>query len=87
MIPSRKQIETKPTSEILEEAYQLAMEARVRASMAVSDYRRGNLARLRRAHRAVQRVARLAADLASAAFRAADLLETEVRAARNRIED
>ena len=87
MIPSRKQIETKPTSEILEEAYQLAMEARVRTSMAVSDYRRGNLTRLRRAHRAVQRVARLAADLASAAFRAADLLETVVRAARNRIED
>jgi hypothetical protein len=86
-MPSRKQIEAKPTSELLDDTYQLAMEARVRASMAVSDYRRGNLARLRRAHRAVQRVARLAADLASAAFRVADLLEAEVRTARNRNED
>ena len=49
MMPSRKQIEAKPTSELLDDTYQLAMEARVRASMAVSDYRRGNLARLRRA--------------------------------------
>ena len=71
---------------VLDEAYQLAVEARVRASMAVSDYRRGNLTRLRRAHRAAQLVARLAADLASAAFRASDLLEAEVRALRNKNE-
>jgi len=86
-MPSRKQIAAKPACEVLDEAYQLAMEARIRASMAVSDYRRGNLARLRRAHRAAQQVVRLAADPASAAFRAADLLDAEVRATRNQSED
>ena len=81
MTPTRKKTETRPTSEILDEVYQLAMEARVRASMAVSDYRRGNLARLRRAHGTVHRVARLAADRHGRAFHAADLLEAEVQAA------
>jgi hypothetical protein len=72
----------KPTSEALEAAYQLAVEARVRSSMAVSDYRRGNLVRLRRAHKSVQRLARLAADLASAAFHLSDLIEEELHLAR-----
>jgi hypothetical protein len=72
----------KPTSEALEAAYQLAVEARVRSSMAVSDYRRGNLVCLRRAHKSVQRLARLAADLASTAFHLSDLIEEELRLAR-----
>mgnify|MGYP000887334045 CR=1 FL=1 len=37
------------TSETLEKAQQLAMEARIRAGVMVSDYRRSNIARLRRA--------------------------------------
>ena len=75
------------TSETLEKAQQLAMEARIRAGMIVSDYRRNNIARLRRAKVAAERCARLAADLASTAFQAADLLEAELRAARNKLED
>jgi hypothetical protein len=63
------------------------MEARIRAGMMVSDYRRSNVARLRRAKTAAERCARLAADLASTAFQAADLLDAELRAARNRSED
>lgn len=75
------------TSDTLEKAQQLAMEARIRAGMMVSDYRRGNIARLRRAKVAAERCARLAADLASTAFQAADLLDAELLAARNRSED
>jgi hypothetical protein len=75
------------TSETLEKAQQLAMEARIRAGMIVSDYRRNNIARLRRAKVAAERCARLAADLASTAFQAADLLAAELRAARNGLED
>ena len=75
------------TSETLDKAQQLAMEVRIRAGMMVSDYRRGNITRLRRAHRYAKNLARLAADLASTAFQAADLLEAELRAARNKLED
>jgi hypothetical protein len=75
------------TSEILGKAQQLAVETRVRAGMMVSDYRRSNIVRLRRAHRYAENLARLAADLASTAFQAADLLEAELRAARNKVED
>jgi hypothetical protein len=75
------------TSEVLEQAEQLAMEARIRAGMMVSDYRRNNVSRLRRAKVAAERCARLAADLAAAAFQAADLLDAELRAVRNRSED
>ena len=75
------------TSEVLDKAQQLAMEARIRAGMMVSDYRRSNIARLRRAKAAAERCARLAADLAATAFQAADLLDAELRAARNRSED
>jgi hypothetical protein len=75
------------TSETLEKAQQLAMEARIRAGMMVSDYRRSNIVRLRRAKAAAELCARLAADLASTAFQAADLLAAELRAARNRLED
>ena len=75
------------TSETLDKAQQLAMEARIRAGMMVSDYRRSNIVRLRRAHRYAKNLARLAADLASTAFQAADLLEAELRAARNKLED
>ena len=39
------------TSETLDKAQQLAMEARIRAGMMVSDYRRSNIVRLRRARR------------------------------------
>jgi hypothetical protein len=74
------------TSETLDKAQQLAMEARIRAGMMVSDYRRSNIVRLRRACRAAEHLARLAADLASTAFQAADLLEAELRAARNKVE-
>ena len=63
------------------------MEARIRAGVMVSDYRRSNIARLRRAKTAAERCARLAADLASTAFQTADLLDSELRAARNRSED
>lgn len=72
------------TSEVLAQAQQLAMEARIRAGMMVSDYRRSNIARLRRAKVAAERCARLAADLASTAFQAADLLDAELRKARNK---
>jgi len=75
------------TNETLEKAQQLAMEARIRAGMMVSDYRRSNVTRLRRAKVAAERCARLAADLAATAFQAADLLDSELRAARNRSED
>ena len=75
------------TSEVLDQAQQLAMEARIRAGMMVSDYRRSNIARLRRAKVAAERCARLAADLASTAFQAADLLDTELRKARSRYEE
>ena len=75
------------TNETLEKAQQLAMEARIRAGMMVSDYRRSNVARLRRAKVAAERRARLAADLAATAFQAADLLDAELRAARNRSDD
>jgi len=75
------------TTEVLEKALQLAMEARIRAGMMVSDYRRCNVARLRRAKVAAERCARLAADLASTAFQAADLLDAELRKARNNCEE
>ena len=74
------------TSETLEKAQQLAMEARIRAGMMVSDYRRSNIARLRRARLAAERCGRLAADLASTAFQAADLLDAELRTARSKDE-
>ncbi len=77
----------KPISEVIDTAHQLAMEVRIRAGMMRNDYRRGNLARLRRARKAAERLARLAAELASAAFSAADLLESEVRAIRNRADE
>jgi hypothetical protein len=76
----------KAINEVIESAYNLAVEARVRAGMMQSDYRRHNLARTRRAQRLAARLARLAADLASAAFQASDLLEAEVRALRNKSE-
>ncbi len=75
------------TIEVLEKAQQLAMEARIRAGMMVSDYRRCNVARLRRAKVAAERCARLAADLASTAFQATDLLDAELRKARNNCEE
>ena len=50
------------TSEVLGQAQQLAMEARIRAGMMVSDYRRNNIARLQRAKTAAERCARLAAE-------------------------
>jgi len=75
------------TTEVLEKAQQLAMEARIRAGMMVSDYRRCNVARLRRARVAAERCGRLAADLASTAFQAADLLDAELRRARNNCEE
>lgn len=75
------------TSETLEKAQELAMEARIRAGMMVSDYRRSNIARLRRAKGAAERCARLAAELASTAFQAVDLLDTELRKARSRYEE
>jgi hypothetical protein len=75
------------TSETLEKAQQLAMEARIRAGMMVADYRRSNVTRLRRAKVAAERCARLAADLAATAFQAADLLDAELRKARSGYED
>lgn len=74
------------TSEVLGQAQQLAMEARIRAGMMVSDYRRNNIARLRRAKTAAERCARLAAELAATAFQAADLLDAELRATRSQIQ-
>lgn len=75
------------TSEVLDQAQQLAMEARIRAGMMVSNYRRSNVTRLRRAKVAAERCARLAADLAAMAFHAADLLDAELRKARNNCEE
>lgn len=75
------------TSEVLDQAQQLAMEARIRAGMMVSNYRRSNVTRLRRAKVAAERCARLAADLAATAFQAADLLDAELRKARNNCEE
>jgi hypothetical protein len=75
------------TSDVIESAHQLAMEVRIRAGMMRTDYRRGNLARLRRARKAAERLARLAADLASAAFSAADLLDAEIRGIRNKADE
>jgi hypothetical protein len=74
------------TSEAVAKVQQLAMEARIRAGMVVSDHRRGNLTRLRRAHRYAMQLARLAADLASTAFEAADLLDADLRTLRNKAE-
>ena len=67
--------------------YNLAIEARVRAGMIQTDCRRHNLARTRRAQRLAVQLARIAADLASAAFQASDLLDAEVRRLRNRCEE
>lgn len=75
------------TSETVAKAQQLAVEVRVRAGMMASDYRRGNITRLRRAHRYAENLARLAADLGATAFQAADLLAAELRTARNKVED
>jgi hypothetical protein len=72
------------TSETLEKAQQLAMECRIQAGRMISDYRRGSIVRLRRGKAAAGRCARLAADLAATAFQAADLLDAELREARNR---
>lgn len=80
------------TSETLEKAQQLAMECRIQAGRmisdyrrgSISDYRRGSIVRLRRGKAAAGRCARLAADLAATAFQAADLLDAELREARNR---
>jgi hypothetical protein len=75
---------TEGTRELIEAMYQLAMESRVRASMVQSDYRRGNIARLRRAKRSAERVTRLAADLTAQAFQVVDRLDEEIRT-QNRI--
>ncbi|MGD0038885.1 MAG: hypothetical protein ABSE84_00490 [Isosphaeraceae bacterium] len=75
---------TEGTSELIEAVYQLAVESRVRASMVQSDYRRGNVARLRRAKRSAERVTRLAADLTAQAFQVVDRLNEEIRT-QNRI--
>ena len=75
------------TSETVAKAQQLAVEVRVRAGMMASDYRRGNITRLRRARRYAETLARLAADRGATAFHAADLLDAELRAARYRLED
>jgi hypothetical protein len=75
---------TEGTRELIEALYQLAMESRVRAAMVQSDYRRGNIARLRRAKRSAERVTRLAADLTAQAFRVVDRLDEEIRT-QNRI--
>lgn len=53
----------------------------------IGPYRRGNITRLRRAHRCAENLARLAADLGATAFEAADLLAAELRTARNKVED
>ncbi len=75
------------TSETVAKAQQLAVEVRVRAGMMASDYRRGNITRLRRARRYAETLARLAADLGATAFQAADQLDAELRTARCRLED
>ena len=80
-------VNMKPLEEAVETAYNLSVEARVRGGMMRTDYRRHNLVRMRRAHKAAQRLARIAADLASAAFQAADLLEAEVRTLRNHCDE
>ena len=48
----------KSLNEVIESAYDLAVEARVRAGMMRSDHRRHNLARMRRARRLATRLAR-----------------------------
>jgi len=77
----------KPINEVIDTAYQLAMEVRIRAGMMRTDYRRGNLRRLRRSRLAAEKLARLAADLASTAFTAADLLDSEARTIRSRSDE
>lgn len=77
----------KTTGEIVEKAQQLAMEARIRAGMMTSDYRRYNLSRLARARKYAMQLARQAADLAATAFEAADLLDAELRRLRNQAEE
>ncbi len=72
------------TSNLIAAVNQLAMESRVRASMMQSDYRRGNIVRLRRARQSAHRLARLSADLTAQAFQAADRLDEEIRA-QNRV--
>jgi len=72
------------TRQLVDALYQLGVECRVRAGMVQSDYRRGNLARLRRAKRAAERLTRLAADLTAQAFRTVDRLDEEIRT-QNRI--
>jgi hypothetical protein len=74
------------TAELIAAVYDLAVEARVRASMAQSDYRRSNLVRLRRARRMAQRVVRAAADLTAQAFAVVDRLDEEIRAQKRVIE-
>lgn len=75
------------TSEVVERVLQLGMEARIRAGMVSSHYRRGNLTRLRRAWKAAAELSRIAADLAAAAFQVHDLLDAEIRTARYRWEN
>ena len=70
---------TEGTSELIEAVYQLAVESRVRASMVQSDYRRGNVTRLRRAKRSAERVTRLAADLTAQAFQVVDRLDEDIK--------
>ena len=74
------------TSEVVERAKQLAMEARIRAGMMASDCRRGNLTRLRRARKYAMQLARMAADLTATAFEATDLLDADIRKLRNEVE-
>ena len=54
------------TSEVLNQPQQLAMEARIGAEMMVSDYRRNNITRLRRAKVAAERCVRLRESLVDA---------------------
>ena len=74
------------TSEVVEKAKQLGIEIRIRAGMVASDYRRGNLTRLRRARKYAMQLARMAADLAATAFEATDLLDADIRKLRNEAE-
>lgn len=74
------------TKELLTKAELLAMEARIKAGAMVSNYRRSNVTRLRRAKAAAGRCARLAADLAATAFQVTNTLDAELRAARNQID-
>jgi hypothetical protein len=72
-------------NEVIEAMYQFALEARVRAGMVQSDFRRGSTVKLRRARQNAALVARHAADLASAAFQVVDALDEECQ--RRRITD